>query len=150
MQSVNYAATQYGYCVQVLDGGQVVHEYSAGNCWQESQTVIAPGSPNAVKLRQLKRWANRRRGRLPKSGASQPSRSNTTPTWKCDFVALACHRGGYVVQKGNEPCGKHDCSPSTTPKMNGWPTTTSMGSPNVLDTPTRIRCGKRTRWFKAR
>ncbi len=36
MQTVSYAATRYGYCVQVLDGGQVVYEYSAGNCWKES------------------------------------------------------------------------------------------------------------------
>ena len=66
MQSVSYAATRYGYCVQVLDGGQVVHEYSAGNCWQESQTVIAPVSQNAVKLRQLKRWAKQTAGEIAK------------------------------------------------------------------------------------
>lgn len=57
MQSIIYAATRWGYSVQVIDGGRVVHEYTAGNCWKESQTVIAPSSPNAVNLRQLKRWA---------------------------------------------------------------------------------------------
>jgi len=58
MQFVIYAATRCGYSVQVIhDGGEIVHEYSAGNCEQESQTFIDPSSPNAVGLRQLKRWA---------------------------------------------------------------------------------------------
>ncbi len=32
MQFVIYAATRCGYRVQVIDGGEIVHEYSAGNC----------------------------------------------------------------------------------------------------------------------
>lgn len=31
MQVVIYAATRYGYCVQVIDGGDIVYEYTAGN-----------------------------------------------------------------------------------------------------------------------
>ncbi len=57
MQIVIYAATRLGYCVQVIDGGEIVHEYSAGNCGKESQTIVAPRSPNAVALSQLRRWA---------------------------------------------------------------------------------------------
>jgi hypothetical protein len=57
MPTVLYAATKHGYCVQVIDGGQVVDEYTAGNCWQESQTVIDPSSPHAVPMPQLKHWA---------------------------------------------------------------------------------------------
>jgi hypothetical protein len=57
MQTVIYAATVFGYCVQVIDSGKIVHEYTAGNCWNESQTVIDPKSPGAAKLSQIKRWA---------------------------------------------------------------------------------------------
>jgi len=57
MQRVIYAATIYGYGVQVIDSSEIVHEYLAGNCEKESQTFIDPTSSNAVGLRQLKRWA---------------------------------------------------------------------------------------------
>jgi hypothetical protein len=57
MQTVIYAATKFGYCVQVIDSGKIVHEYAAGNCWNESQTVIDPKSPGAAMLSQIRRWA---------------------------------------------------------------------------------------------
>ena len=57
MQTVTYAATRYGYSVQVVDGGEIVHEYTAGNHQFESQVVTSPRSRNAVKLSQLRRWA---------------------------------------------------------------------------------------------
>ena len=57
MQTISYAATSYGYCVQLIDNGEVVSEYAAGNCLTESQAVIAPGSPGAVSRSQLRRWA---------------------------------------------------------------------------------------------
>ena len=57
MRTISYAATRHGYCVQVIDGGEVVYEYTAGNCRTESQAVIAPGSPGAVSRSQLRRWA---------------------------------------------------------------------------------------------
>jgi hypothetical protein len=57
MRSIIYAATKIGYCVQVIENGEIVHEYAAGNHQNESQIVIDPQSPNAVKLTQLKRWA---------------------------------------------------------------------------------------------
>ena len=80
MRTVNFAATRYGYCCQVIDRGQIVYEYFAGNCQQESQTVIDPGSPNAVSLPQLRRWASKRRERSPRNGGLHGS--NTMPTWR--------------------------------------------------------------------
>jgi len=72
MQSVNYAATRYGYCVQVLDGGQVVYEYSAGNCWKDSPTVIDPGSPYAVRRYRLRAWAKSTAGQIAKERGIPP------------------------------------------------------------------------------
>ena len=57
MQTVIYAATKYGYAVQVVDGGSIDYEYTAGNHQLESQAVTAPRSHNSVKLPQLGRWA---------------------------------------------------------------------------------------------
>ena len=67
MRNINYAATRFGYVVQVLDAGEVVYEYTAGNCWQESQTFIEPGSLNAVSRRQLKTWAKKIAGEIAKA-----------------------------------------------------------------------------------
>ena len=64
MRSIIYAATVYGYCVQAIDGGQIVHEYTAGNHQGESQTFVDPRSPNAVRLSQLKRWAKQTAGEI--------------------------------------------------------------------------------------
>jgi hypothetical protein len=64
MQSIIYAATGCGYCVQVIDGGEVVYEYTAGNHQKESQAVIDPSSPRAVKHGQLKRWARQTAGEI--------------------------------------------------------------------------------------
>ena len=66
MQTISYAATRYGYCVQVIDGGEVVYDYTAGNHRGESQTFVDPRSPNAVTLRQLKRWAKQTAGEIAK------------------------------------------------------------------------------------
>jgi hypothetical protein len=57
MKTISYAATRFGYCVQVTDGGEVVYEYTAGNCRSESQAVINPGSSGAVSRSHLRRWA---------------------------------------------------------------------------------------------
>ena len=64
MPNVNYAATRWGYAVQVIDGGQIVYEYTAGNHQRESTAVIDPRSTNAVTLRQLRRWAKQTAGEL--------------------------------------------------------------------------------------
>ena len=57
MPHVIFAATAYGYCVQVIDSGKVVYEYAAGNCRTESQAVLNPDSPGVVCRIQLRRWA---------------------------------------------------------------------------------------------
>ena len=57
MNSVIYAATRHGYSVQVIDDGNVVYEYTAGNCPTESQAVLNPDSSGAVSRSQLRRWA---------------------------------------------------------------------------------------------
>jgi hypothetical protein len=64
MKTISYAATDQGYCVQVIDGGQILYEYTAGNHQKESQTFVDPSSPNAVTLRQLKRWAKQTAGEI--------------------------------------------------------------------------------------
>jgi hypothetical protein len=56
MNAVAFAATKYGYVVQVIDNG-IVCEYAAGNCRTESQTVINPNSSGVVSRSQLRRWA---------------------------------------------------------------------------------------------
>ena len=66
MHNIIYAATQFGYSVQTINGGEVVYEYTAGNCQMESQTFVDPRSPNAVKLAQLKRWAKQTANEIAK------------------------------------------------------------------------------------
>ncbi len=96
MQSVSYAATRYGYRVQVIhDGGAVVHEYSAGNCCHESQTVVEPRSPNAISLRQLKRWAKQTASEIAKERAISMAQVQHDPELESqlleeneDFLAL--------------------------------------------------------------
>ncbi len=66
MQSVIYAATRYGYRVQVLDGGQVVYDYTAGNCWKESSAIIDPKSCHAVRRYKLRCWAKQTAGQIAK------------------------------------------------------------------------------------
>ena len=64
MQTVAFAATRFGYCVQVIQGFDVVYDYTAGNHRGESQTFVDPRSPNAVPLRQLRRWAKQTAGEV--------------------------------------------------------------------------------------
>ena len=64
MQNVIYAATGYGYSVQVIDGGEVVYEYMAGNHQRESQAFVDARSPQAVRLSQLQRWAKQTAGEI--------------------------------------------------------------------------------------
>ena len=72
MQTVSYAATRYGYCVQVIDGGKIVYEYSAGNCWKESPTVIDLNSRHAVRRHQLRCWARQTAGKIAKERGILP------------------------------------------------------------------------------
>ena len=89
MQTVIFAASRYGYTVQVIhDGGNIVHEYSAGNCCQESQTVVEPRSPNAVSLRQLRRWAKQTAGEIAKERGIPAARVQYDPDL-AEIFALA-------------------------------------------------------------
>jgi hypothetical protein len=72
MQNVIYAATRYGYCVQVHDGGKVIDERSAGNCWRESPTIIDPQSPHAVRRHVLRCWAKQTAGQIAKERGIPP------------------------------------------------------------------------------
>ena len=67
MQNVIYAATRCGYAVQVLDGSEVSSEYLAGNYQHDSQATTEPRFPNAVRLRQLRRWAKQTAGEIAKA-----------------------------------------------------------------------------------
>jgi hypothetical protein len=72
MQTISYAATRWGYSVQVVDQSRIVYEYSAGNHQNESTAVVNPRSPNAVKLRQLKRWARQTAGQIARERGIPP------------------------------------------------------------------------------
>lgn len=74
MQSVIYAATRFGYAVRVIDGGEIVNECTAGNCQQDFQAVVALASVNAVKLRQLRRWAKQTAGEIAEERGIPASR----------------------------------------------------------------------------
>ncbi len=88
MQVVIYAATRYGYCCQVIDGGKIAYEYSAGNCQQESQTIVAPRSRNAVRLSQLKRWAKQTAREIAKE------RGITRVEYDADLEAMLWEQDG--------------------------------------------------------
>ena len=79
MPSVIYAATRLGYCVQVVDRGEIAYEYTAGNHRMESQTVTDPRSPNAVRLSQLKRWASQTAGEIAKARGISTDRIEYDP-----------------------------------------------------------------------
>lgn len=56
-RSITYGHCRWGYKVQVIADGEVIDEYSVGNCQQESTTVVRPGGPNAVPVRTLAKWS---------------------------------------------------------------------------------------------
>ena len=79
MQHIIYAATKLGYAVQVVDRDGIAYEYTAGNCRHESQTTVAPRSPNAVNLRQLRRWAKQTAGEIATARGIPASRVEYDP-----------------------------------------------------------------------
>ena len=66
MPNVIFAATRLGYCVEVIDGGEVVYECNEGNHPRESTTIIDLSSPYAVKLSQLRHWAKQTANQIAK------------------------------------------------------------------------------------
>jgi hypothetical protein len=79
MQNVIYAATRCGYAVQVFDGSEVSYEYSAGNHQFDSQATTEPGSPKAVRLPQLRRWAKQTAGEIAKAQGIPANRVEYDP-----------------------------------------------------------------------
>ena len=91
MRNIIYAATRFGYIVQVLDAGEIAYEYSAGNCSQESQTFIEPGSLNAVSRRQLNIWAKQTAGEIAQAQGIPPERIAYDPDLEATLQELlAC------------------------------------------------------------
>lgn len=73
MQTISYAATRWGYCVQVIENSRIVYEYTAGNCWKESTTVIDPDSSHAVRHSILRAWARQTAGQIAKERGIPPT-----------------------------------------------------------------------------
>ena len=90
MKNVIYAANDQGYCVQVIDGGMVVYEYTAGNCQTESQTVLAPGSPVAVSRSQLRRWAKQTADQIANEWRIPLNRVEYDPDLQTELDEISC------------------------------------------------------------
>ena len=56
-KTISYAANEWGYVVQVYDGGQPVEVYHAGNHNRDSQLTVVPGSINADSATTVMRYA---------------------------------------------------------------------------------------------
>ena len=90
MRSVIYAAIRCGYCVHVIDGGEIVYEYTAGNHQRESQTSVDPRSPNAVNLRQLKRWARQTADQIAEERGIPANQVEYDPDLETQLDAIPC------------------------------------------------------------
>jgi len=90
MSSVIYAATRCGYSVQAIDGGEIVYEYTAGNHQKESQAVVDPRSPNAVNLRQLKRWAKQTADQIAEEREIPANQIECDPDLQTELDAIPC------------------------------------------------------------
>ena len=56
-QHIEWAANERGYHVFVISEGRIQDEYHAGNCYQDSQTYLEPGTRGAVSAKQLRHYA---------------------------------------------------------------------------------------------
>jgi len=90
MSSVIYAAIRCGYCVQVIDGGEIVYEYTAGNHKRESQTFVDPRSPNTVSLSQLRRWAKQTADQLAGERGIPANQIEFDPDLETQLDAIPC------------------------------------------------------------
>jgi hypothetical protein len=68
-----YGACPYGYTAQVVQDGEIVDEYTAGNSPFDSQGYINPDSPGAVSLRTLQVYARRTAQDLAEEWGVSPS-----------------------------------------------------------------------------
>ena len=87
MRTIAFAATRYGYCVQVIDDGMVVYEYTAGNCQTESKAVIDPDSSVAVSRSQLRRWAKQTADQIAEERGVPLSRVEYDPDLELDAIS---------------------------------------------------------------
>ena len=90
MRTIIYAATSKGYCVQVIDGGQIIYEYVAGNHPKESTAIIDPSSTNAVKLSQLRRWAKQTADQIAEERGIPLNRVEYDPDLEAELDAISC------------------------------------------------------------
>ena len=90
MRTIIYAVTSMGYSVQVLDGSEVVYEYTAGNCQTESQAVLNPGSPGAVSRSQLRRWAKQTADQIANEWRIPLNRVEYDPDLEAELDAISC------------------------------------------------------------
>ena len=90
MRNVIYAATRCGYCVQVIDGGEVIYEYAAGNHQKESLAVVDPRSSNAVNLRRLKRWAKQTADQIAEERRIPANQVEYDPDLETQLDAIPC------------------------------------------------------------
>lgn len=54
---VLWAATPFGYGVQLIEGGKIIDEYTAGNSPFDSTERLWPAHPDAVEPDELRRMA---------------------------------------------------------------------------------------------
>lgn len=51
--------SEEGYEVQVISGARIVHSYAAGNHRQDSAQSATPGTPEALRLRDIRKLCAR-------------------------------------------------------------------------------------------
>jgi len=90
MKNVIYAANDQGYCVQVIDDGTVIYEYTAGNCPTESQAVLNPDSSGAVSRSQLRRWARETADQIANEWRIPLNRVEYDPDLEAEMDAIPC------------------------------------------------------------
>jgi hypothetical protein len=56
-KAVTWYANKYGYQVEVLERGQIIHEYFAGNHPHDSEEVLEPSDPLAVPEQEIRQFA---------------------------------------------------------------------------------------------
>jgi hypothetical protein len=57
MKNISFASNKWGYIVQVCEGNNVIHEYTAGNCLHDSTVTVPLDSSSVVNATTLLRYA---------------------------------------------------------------------------------------------
>ena len=90
MPNVIYAATRFGYCVQVIDGGDIVYEYTAGNHQGNRKPMWTLVRPNAVKPSQLRRWAKQTADQIAEERGIPVNQVEYDPDLEAQLDAIPC------------------------------------------------------------